>query len=55
MTFRDPRPYMVNLLVYPNTCETTYGTPDSEVMLSTFMIGVVWLNKGDKQDDTRAD
>jgi hypothetical protein len=47
LNFRDPRPYMVNLALYPNMCDTTYGTPDSEILLATLMLGVIWLNRSE--------
>lgn len=43
LMFRDPRPYMVNQLLYPNMCDTTYGTPDSEILLATLLLGAIWL------------
>lgn len=46
MAFRDPRPFMQTLRVYPNMCDFSYGTPDSEILLTTLMIGVIFLNKG---------
>lgn len=46
MFFRDPRPFMQSLRVYPNMCDLSYGTPDSEILLATLMIGVIYLNKG---------
>ena len=46
---------MVNLLVYPNMCDTTYGTPDSEVMLTTFMICISRLAREDRQEDARVE
>lgn len=51
LVFRAPRAYMVNLLVYPSVCDTTYGTPDSEVMLTTFMLLVVWLHKSAEKSE----
>lgn len=48
MAFRDPRPFMQTLLVYPNMCDFSYGTPDSEILLTTLMIGVIFLNKGQR-------
>lgn len=45
MLFRDPRPFMFSLVVYPNMCDLSYGTPDSEILLITLMIGVIFLNK----------
>ena len=45
MFFRDPRPFMYSLNVYPNTCDLTYGTPDCEILLTTLMIGVLFLNR----------
>lgn len=37
---------MQTLRVYPNMCDFSYGTPDSEILLTTLMIGVIFLNKG---------
>ena len=47
LLFRDPRPYMINQLLYPNMCDTTYGTPDSEILLATLLIGTIWLIRND--------
>ena len=49
MCFRDPRPFMKTLRVYPNMCDLSYGTPDSEILLATLMIGVIFLNKGKRE------
>ena len=39
---------MQSLRVYPNMCDFSYGTPDSEILLATLMIGVIFLNKGQR-------
>ena len=28
-------------------CDTTYGTPDSEILLSSLLLGVIWLNQSE--------
>ena len=43
--FRDPRPFMYSLNVYPNLCDLTYGTPDCEILFTKLMIGVIFLNR----------
>lgn len=50
LIFRDPRPFMTTLSVYPNLCDLSYGTPDSEIFLATLMIGVVYLNKNRQEN-----
>lgn len=44
---------MVNLALYPNMCDTTYGTPDSETLLATLMIGVIWLGRSEQPPKER--
>jgi len=44
---------MVNLALYPNMCDTTYGTPDSETLLATLMIGVIWLSRSEQPPKER--
>jgi len=35
LAFREPRPFMVDLQVFPLVCDLTYGTPNAEIMLTT--------------------
>ena len=44
LLFRDARPYMVRQSVYPNMCDTSYGTPNSETLLCTLALTVLFLN-----------
>lgn len=44
---------MVNLALYPNMCDTTYGTPDSETLLATLMLLVIWLDRSEQPSADR--
>ena len=44
MFFRDSRPYLDNLSIYPYICINTYGNPSSSVMYLTTMFLVIMLN-----------
>ena len=44
MSFRDSRPFLDNLTIYPYICINTYGNPSASVMYLTAMSLVIILN-----------